>query len=442
MTLRTLVVCCAWIAGAATAQPQSASAPPTFYRDVLPVLQQRCQGCHRPGQVAPMSLLTFPEVRPWAKAIRQAVLTRRMPPWFADPQYGAFRNEARLSGAEIATIERWVDTGSSEGRSEDAPPPLAFDDEWTIGKPDWIVQLPRELPVPASGKVEYVHVRVPLGLPDDHWVRAIEARPSHPEVVHHIDVLAFDPRTSKYGKLEPGRPYTDPFDPASLPRGDDDGTGEAYGDGAELMGGYIPGNNRSELGPGRARFLPRGSDLMLVIHFTPNGKATSERSRVAFLFSERPPTERVRRYLLENYRFAIPPNTADFVVHSLVTLRANARLLSLTPHMHLRGKSFRYEAVLPDGRRETLLVLPRYDFHWQLTYYLAEPRLLPKGTRIECTAHYDNSVNNPYNPDPDRTVRWGEQTWDEMMTGIVDIAVPAGEELAGVWEKPTYSSKQ
>jgi len=388
-----------------------------------------------------MSLLSYQEARPWAKAIREAVITKKMPPWFADSQYGIFQNDARLTQAEIDTVKDWVNAGSPEGDPRTAPAPRSFVDQWSIGKPDLIVELPRELPVPATGKVEYVYVRIPLALPTDKWIERIEARPSQRAVVHHIDVYSFSPASSKYGKLEPGLPYTFPTNSGDLPQGADDGTGEAYGENEELIGGYIPGNSASDLAAGQARLLKRGSDLLLVVHYTPNGKATSDRSRVGFIFAKAPPSERVRRYFLENYRFRIPPNDPDFVVTSRVTLDADVTLLSLTPHMHFRGKSFEYRAVFPGGRSETLLKVSSYDFNWQLTYQLSNPLRLPRGTQIVCTAHYDNSLNNPHNPDPSRIVPWGEQTSDEMMTGILDLAVPGNSDMASIWRPANYSAK-
>jgi hypothetical protein len=413
----------------------------TFYRDVLPILQRRCQVCHRPGEAAPMAFLTYKDVRPWAKAIREALLTKKMPPWFADPQYGQFRNDRRLPPAEIRTLTDWVDHGAPEGDRKSAPPPLSFVDGWSIGKPDLVVELPRELTIPATGKVEYQYVRVRVGLAEDKWIERIESRPGNPAVVHHIDVLAVGPGTSRFLQMQPGAPYEFPIKPGDLPKGEDDGTAEAYGVDEELIAGFLPGDSAHSLESGRARLLKAGADLVLMMHYTTNGKATTDRSRVGIIFAKEPPRQRARRYIIENFRFRIPPNDPNFKVTSRVFLDSDVILLSLTPHMHFRGKSFTYRAVYPNGRTETLLDVPRYNFNWQLTYELTRPLTLPKGTQIVCTAYYDNSRNNPFNPDPQREVPWGEQTSDEMMSAFIDVAFKTDIDPASIWRRPQYAGQ-
>ena len=327
----------------------------TFYRDVLPVLQDRCHTCHRPGEAAPLALLSYRDVRPWARAIREAVLTKKMPPWFADSRHGEFRNDPRLTQAEIRTLVTWVDGGSPEGDHKAARPPRLFGDHWSIGQPDLVVELPRDLPVPATGTVEYQYVRVSLGLTEDRWIESIEARPGNPAVVHHIDVLAVGPGQSRFLDMKPGLPYEFPTKREDLPQGNDDGTGEIFGGDDELIAGYLPGGTAQRLATGQARLLKAGADLVMMMHYTPNGKATTDRSRVGIVFAKTVPAQRARRYLLDNYRLRIPPKASDVEVTSRAFLDADVTLLSLTPHMHYRGKSFRYEALFPDGRKETRL---------------------------------------------------------------------------------------
>jgi len=389
-----------------------------------------------------MSLLTYENARPWAKAIREAVLTRKMPPWFAtDLDHLTYRNDRRLTPAEIETLAEWASRGAPEGDPSQSPAAVSFVDHWSIGKPDLVVEFPRELVVPPTGKVEYTYVRVSVGLTEDKWIERIEARPGNRAVVHHIDVLAVGPGKSAFLDMKPGAPYEFPTRPEDLPKGNDDGTGEVYGADEELIAGFLPGDSTHDLLTGQARLLKAGADLVLMMHYTPNGKPTTDRSRVGIIFAKNPPKQRARRYIIDNLRLRIPPNAPDFKVMSRVTLNSNVTILSMTPHMHFRGKSFEYEARFPDGHTLTLLKVSRYNFNWQLTYELTEPVALPKGTQIVCTAHYDNSPNNPFNPDASREVPWGEQTSDEMMSAFIDVAFDPGTDPSSIWRLPDYSKK-
>jgi hypothetical protein len=390
----------------------SAAGNPTFYKDVLPLFQQHCQTCHRPGEAAPMALIDYAAVRPWAKAIKQAVLARKMPPWFADPQFGKFANDARLSESAISTIIAWVDAGAPEGDKKDAPHPLAFTDGWQIGTPDIIFEVPTDVEIPTEGVLDYRYVIVPTNFKEDTWVQIAEARPSDREHLHHMEVSVREP-DSPWMRNEPvGVPFT------SKP-GDDGGVG-AQG---ESLTGYGPGAIPERLAPGQAKLIKAGSDLVFQLHYQTNGKPGRDRSRVGLILAKEKPRERVMMVAAANVRFAIPPGDMDYRLDAHLTLHEDATLVYLLPHMHLRGKSFEFHAVYPDGRTETLLEVPHYDFDWQLTYYLDQPKHLPKGTRIECTAHYDNSPNNPKNPNPTKIVRFGAQSWDEMMIGFFEVAV-------------------
>jgi len=421
--------------GLAAAATTSSQAPVTFYKDVLPVLQKRCQGCHRPGEAAPMSFLTYEATRPWAKAMKAAVLTKKMPPWFADPHFGKFSNDRTLSAADINTIAAWADSGALAGDPKDAPAPIPFVEGWRIGRPDLVIEVPKTFHVPAEGTVDYQYVRVPTGFKEDRWVSMAEARPSDPAVVHHIIAFIREPDNPMFEKLPVGEFYSPTAEmrkQAEQERAkkqqsgegknaDDDRNNTFFGD---MIAGYAPGTVPFTMKPGEARLIKAGSDIIFQLHYTANGKSGDDQSKLGLVFAKEPPQKRVLTLASQNWKFAIPPQDPAYQVDSTVTLQEDSTLVSFIPHMHFRGKDFEYRVVYPDGRKETLLKVPHYNFNWQLTYDLAEPKFLPKGTVIECTAHYDNSPNNPFNPDPSKKVYPGEQTWEEMMIGFFDVAVP------------------
>ena len=394
----------------------------TFHKQIEPILQVRCQGCHRSGEAAPMSLLTYQEARPWAKAIREAVLIRKMPPWFADPAHGHFANDRRMPQEEIDRIVAWVDGGAKEGDPSDAPKPLSFTDGWVMGKPDAVIEMPVAFQVPASGTVEYTYFVVPTGFTEDKWVENVEVRAGNSKVVHHV-VLEVRPPGVKYlTDAKYGEPYVPPQ--RAKQHKPDTGQGLLELASIEVAGVYVPGGVPYYLKPGQARLIPAGSDLIFQMHYTTNGKAGTDRSKVGFQFAKQPPTERVVNTFVSNRNLHIPPGSADEAVVAKVTLQADSTLLAMFPHMHVRGKGFEYRATYPSGETETLLSVPKYNFNWQLTYYLDQPKVLPKGTVLECVARYDNSANNAFNPDPAKEVYWGDQTWDEMLAGFVDLAMP------------------
>ena len=409
------------VTAAMAAPPAKVTSGVTYNKDVLPILQNRCQACHRPGEIGPMPFLTYKETRPWAKAIREAVSSRKMPPWFADSKYGHFANDRSMSPKEIETISAWVDSGAPEGNPKDRPAAREFIDGWAMDKPDAVYQIPTAFPVPASGTVEYQYIVVPTNLTEDKWVRMTEARPTNRAVVHHVVVYIREPN-SKWlrGEATPGVPFVPPAKTAEgKPRSD------IGGGGSDILTIYTPGNSPDVWRPGLAKLIKAGSDLVFQLHYTANGKAGEDQSRVGVVFAKEPPAERVMTLGLGTDKFAIPPGDPHYRVPFTVTLPNSSTLLSFFPHMHLRGKAFEYKVTQPGGEQETLLKIDNYNFNWQLTYRLEKPLLLQEGAKIEVAGYFDNSPNNPYNPDPKATVKFGEQSWEEMMIGFIDVAIDA-----------------
>lgn len=397
---------------AALAAAATTSSQVTFYKDVMPVLQRNCQSCHRPGEAAPMSFLTYESTRPWAKAIKTAVSTKKMPPWFADPSHGKFANDRSLSPADMSTLISWVDGGAKAGSAKDSPTPIEFTEGWAIGKPDMVFEIPTAFAIPPSGTIDYQYVRMPTGFTEDKYVQLAEARPTDRERCHHIIAFIRDPKSSWFKDSPVGVPFV-----PEKKKGEDGG---GQGD---FLAGYAPGMVAPVLKPGQAKLIKAGSDIVFQLHYTANGSPGSDKSRVGITFSKVKPTERVVTLAAANSKFAIPPGDGNYRVDSKITLQDDATLTMMLPHMHLRGKSFDYRITYPDGTKETILSVPHYSFSWQLSYFLETPLKLPKGTVIECTAYFDNSPNNAANPDPSKEVRFGEQSWDEMMIGFFDVAI-------------------
>jgi hypothetical protein len=391
--------------------------PVTFTKDVAPVLEKNCQGCHRPGEAAPFSLLSYEQARPWAKAMKEAVRLKKMPPWFADPHYGAFSNDRSLSQKEIETIAAWAEAGAPEGDPKDMPAATKFVEGWSIPKPDVVFEFPQAFQIPARGTIEYQKVIVPTGFIEDKWVQFAEARPDDRARVHHMIAFVREPGSHWLKDAKPGvffvapKPKENDADTSALP--------------SDFLVGYAPGQPPEILHPGQAKLIKAGSDLVLEIHYTTNGKASTDRSKFGLVFAKQPPKERVLTLSATNGKFKIPPGDPNYKVDAEFELGTTVRLLGLHPHMHGRGKDFEYRIAYPTGETETLLRVPRYDWHWQLWYTLAKPLVLPKGTKIECTAHFDNSPNNPDNADPTKEVSWGDQSWDEMMVGFFNLVFDA-----------------
>ncbi len=379
----------------ATAAKKSSPVTATFTKDVAPILYNKCIECHRPGEIAPMSLLNYKEVRPWAKSIRERVVDRTMPPWSADPKYGHWANDPRLSPDEIATIVSWVEGGAKEGNPKDLPAVPKFTVGWTIGKPDVILEMPEEYTVPADGTVPYLYFSMPTNFTEDKWIQAMEIRPGNRSVVHHVIAYA---------------------QPASVKDTAPGGEGELR-NGRVHLGGITPNKTGIVYGDGMARLIKKGSNIVFQMHYTTNGQVTKDRTRIAFVFAKEPGKKELVTGNAINARFVIPAGDGNYEVKASKTFDEDVLITSFMPHMHVRGKAFVYTAVYPDGRSEILLNVPKYDFNWQHTYLPAKPILLPKGTRLDCVAHFDNSENNKYNPNPSQVVRWGDQTWEEMMIG-------------------------
>ncbi len=432
----TLSVTVAAMAGTVTTTP-------TYYKDIAPVLQNRCQECHRPGEVAPMSFMSYDQVRPWAKAIKTAVLTKKMPPWFADPHVGKFSNDRSLSQHEIDTLIAWIDGGAQAGNPKDAPAPRQYAEGWTIGQPDQVFQMPVAIDVPATGVVDYTYVVIPTGFTEDKWVQFAEARPDARSAIHHIIAFLRPPGSRWLKNAKPGIPYIPEGFKGRTQTG---GSREQQGNledqiPGELLVGFAPGLPPTECKPGEAKLIKAGSDIVLQLHYTPNGKATTDRSRVGLIFAKEPPERRVMSMLAMNAFLKIPPGEANYEAHARATVPLDVNLVALTPHMHARGKDFLYTAVYPTGEKQVLLNVPHYDFNWQLTYVENQELLLPKGTRIECVAHYDNSPNNPANPDPTKEVRWGDQTFEEMMVGFFDVSFDAKADPTPLRQRQRDSSE-
>jgi hypothetical protein len=380
----------------------AALAAPTYTKDVAPILYKRCVECHRQGEAAPMALTSYKEVRPFAKAIREAVLANRMPVWLADPAHGKFRNDRRLTESEKEVITRWVAAGAPEGAAHELPPLPQFISGWNIGKPDRVIDIGTEFEVPATGTVPYQYFEVDPGIREDAWIQAAEVRPDQRSVVHHVIVFMIDAN----GK---------PVDNA----------------GGDLLVGWAPGDPPLQLPPGTAMRIRAGTKFRIQMHYTTNGKPVKDRSYFGLKYATAPPVREAITGRAINMRFTIPPMAPDHVEKASWTFKRPVEIFSFMPHMHVRGKAFEYTLVHPDGRREVLLNVPKYDFAWQLAYEPERPVAVAAGARLECVARFDNSPNNPNNPDPTKAVRWGDQTWEEMLIGWFTYTVPVTQSAKG-----------
>lgn len=375
----------------------------TFAKHVSRILQKNCADCHHPDTAAPFSLLKYEDAANWAGMIRETVVERRMPPWSADPRYGHFENDLRMSDEEIDTLISWVDGGMPMGDPNELPEPKQYADGWQLGKPDIVFEMPVDYTVPVSGTVEYQYFVTPTNFKEDVWVQASEARPGNWNAVHHIIVFV----RTKDEKRKQGLP---------------------------AVGGFAPGEEPMKLPLGVGFKIPAGAELVWQLHYTPTGKVEKDRSEVGIYLCKEKPERQSRGGGAFNFRFNIPPGAEKHRVVSEATITDDVDLIALMPHMHLRGRDFKYTAKYPDGKSEILLNVPNYDFNWQHRYRLSEPKPLPAGTKLECVAHFDNSIHNPANPDPTKSVRWGDQSWEEMMIGwytVVDAASPQIEK--DVW---------
>ncbi len=367
----------------------------TYFEHIAGILQRRCQECHRAGQVAPIELMSYDEAVAWSETIREVLDDGRMPPWHANPEFGKFSNDRRLPDDEKRQVLAWIDNGMPAGKPEAAPAETPFAEGWRIAKPDLEIAMPKPFTVPAKGTVEFQYFVVDPGFTEDVWVQQVEARPGNRAVIHHL-VLYYVP---------PGR----------NPR---QGESALF----NTLTIYAPGLPASVFPPGVAKRIPAGSRIGFEVHYTPNGSEQVDLSSAGFVFAELKQVKKeLSTAMAVNTAFSIPPGAEDYRVEAEYRFDQDMRLYSMLPHMHLRGKTFRYEAIYPDGRRETLLDVPRYDFNWQYSYALAEPKRMPEGTVVHCTATFDNSPGNLANPDPAATVGWGDETSEEMMVGRMEV---------------------
>ena len=408
--------------GQANSWPNSAV---TFTKDVAPIIFQNCAVCHRPGEVAPMSFLSYKEVRPWAKSIRETVVTRQMPPWYADPNHGEFINDRRLTQKQIDTIVAWVEGGAKEGNPKDLPPAPKFNDEgWSIGKPDVVLSMTEEFSVPTDGEIPYKYYAVPTNFTEDKYVQSVEIKRGAPSVVHHVIVSVREPGQGPLppaGEIRLDQRRVNP-EAARDPQRDRENARRGTNPDGMLIG-WAPGMSPTQLRPGHAKLVKKGSVLIFQMHYTTNGVAAKDRTSVGLIFAKEPVE---KRYIITGpgaRDLVIPAGDPSYESRSSFTFKEDSHIWGFMPHMHVRGKDFKYTLVLPDGSSKVLLNVPKYDFNWQLNYWLKAPVAAPKGSRLECVAHHDNSVNNKYNPDPTKTVYWGDQTWEEMMIGWFDYTV-------------------
>lgn len=426
----------------------------TFSKDVAPIFFANCVECHRPGEIAPMSLLTYRDARPWARSIKEKVLSGEMPPWSADPRYGHFANDCRLSPKDIDTIVAWVDQGAERGNDAELPPPPVSAQGWRAGTPDLVLSMPAEIAVPPNGPDQYIYVRIPTTFTDDRWIQTVEIHPANRRIVHHVNVYIETPRLMSAARFmaQQQSPVVGEAkkhqgeDPPSVFEADqpeyfevdgsvkrvkmdwpayDDTCGASVFNGGEgvLLGEYGPGKDTDTFPEGTAKEIPAGSNLILNLHYSnSSGQAQKDRTEIGLTFSKTAVRKVATTRDASNYFFKIMPGVENYEVKSCYTFDRDVELISYLPHMHLRGKDMKYEVLYPDGHRETLLLV-RYNFNWQRVYKLKTPLRIPKGTTILITAHFDNSPKNKYNPDPTKTVRFGQTTSDEMMAGLFDYVV-------------------
>jgi len=371
----------------------------TYSKQISRILQSRCVECHRPNEIGPFSLTEYDEVVGWAEMIAEVVSEQRMPPWHANPQHGDFVNDVRLTKEQKQQIFDWVDSGAPQGNPDDLPEPRAFTEGWRIPKPDLVVYMDdKPFQVPAKGEVKYQYFKVNPGFKKDMWVRAAECQPGNRAVVHHIIVAV----------LPPGGRFA----------------GSIGGLQSDWLAATAPGGQAMILRDGMAKKIPAGSQLIFQMHYTPTGTPQEDRSSIGLVFTEE---EKVKQVVATqkavNTKILIPAGAENHPEESWYLFRKKSLMLAMFPHMHLRGKAFRYTAIYPDGEKEILLDIPQYDFNWQNAYAFRQPKLMPAGTKLHCEARFDNSEDNLANPDPTQAVRWGDQTWDEMMIGYFDVVL-------------------
>jgi hypothetical protein len=453
-----LLALCFLVPSGASDAKNNAKIGVTFSKDVAPIFFKNCADCHRAGEMAPMPLLTYKEVRPWARSIKEKVATRQMPPWHADPHYGKFSNNKSLTQDEVDTIVAWVDGGAKEGNAKDLPAKPQFAEGWKIGKPDIVLSMPEEYSLEAQGSDEYINFTIPANFKEDRWIQAAEIHPGNRKVVHHVIAFIQTPdmientralrskesmaKTIFYqdGTLIRARMDAPVYDEGcNAPNG-----GFARGSGQEIgfpLCFYTPGKDVDIWPQGFAKAIPAGSNIVIQMHYSKTtGKAEKDRTSVGLVFAKKPPERALMSFGVFNHYFKIPAGADNHEVTGCFTFGRDTELFTFLPHMHVRGKDFKYEVIYPDGKRETLLHVPKYDFNWQTMYVLEKPLMIPKGTKMIVTAHFDNSGRNKYNPDPTKDVRFGDPTYDEMMIGYFDYVAKMPQRLQAKLDTKIYDS--
>lgn len=389
----------------------------SYVKDVVPILKDHCVTCHRPGTVAPFAMSSHSKLEGWADMIREVVLTKRMPPWHADPHWGEFSNDRGLSADDMRTLVNWLDAGApKDGRNDPLGALMKRDDaDWALGEPDLVVELPEVQTIPASGIFDYRYIEVPSGLTEDKWVRAVDVQASNLKVAHHVLVFLRYPDRLRH--MQP----------------DQEGGLQGF------FGGYVPGQRPAPFPEGSGKWIPAGTTFVFQLHYNATGKEETDHTRMALYFANKKPKRELVTTAATDVDFAIEPGDPDSETSAKHMVTRDAVLYAMSPHMHYRGKRFQYEAQYPDGTKEILLSVPNYDFDWQTLYELKEPKKLPAGTVIHASGAFDNSAANPYNPNPEATVFFGEQTFEEMFIGYMDYTVdPEQQELSMAQQYPEF----
>ena len=430
---------------AISAQAQGATSTPTFSKDVAPVLYKNCTNCHRAGEIGPMSLMSYKDARPYAKAIALRVTNGTMPPWHADSAHEAFLNDRSLSARDKDVLVKWANGGAPEGNPADLPSAPKYADGWQMGKPDAVFTMQEDYPIPATGTLDYKNFEIPTNLTEDKWVQAVEVRPGTRAAVHHVIVYMrpAEPEARPAAAQTAGPRPTPPFSfgqamrrPADAPKPDKEPVENdrpmKQNPGGWLTG-YAPGQSVRIYQPGTALKIPKGAILTVQLHYTTYGKETTDRTSIGIKYATEPPKTEVMVVPLQTANFVLKAGAPDTRVDAEMTMNTDVTLWSVLPHTHMRGKRWEVSAVYPDGRTEMILNVPKYDFNWQTDYIYASPMQLPKGTKLRTSAWYDNSTANKSNPDPTKDVYWGDQTWEEMQFTAFTFSInkPAATTTAG-----------
>jgi len=397
----TLVVAAFWVNTSADSATERGAKTVTFSEDVAPIIQKKCEECHRTGGVAPMAFSTYEQARPWAKSIREKAINRQMPPFHALGEVGRYAGDPRLTDSEISTIRDWVDGGAKPGDKKDMPPARVWKDDWSFGQPDLVVKHPQAFPVEKLDKDLYVFFIFDYVFPEDTWINSIQVRPGNPKVVHHANVHLVPPM---FKAPQEGYIAGD-FDPSAR--------------GTIMISGWVPGTNTVKLDEGTAVRIPKGMRLGIQIHYAPTEQESMDQTEIGMYFVNGIVNKNLRMLFGDRKDLVIQPEKPDQVFVARNTFNSDAVIKFFHVHMHLRGKSYVMKLTYPDGRTETALEVQNYDFNWQRSYILNQSMRVPKGTVVEYIGTYDNSAKNRFNPDPAQTVRWGEFTKDEMMQGRI-----------------------